>query len=73
MENFIIVLESFIVEKENWRSLFLSVDSIRFLNKYHRKAVVQVLEKYETHVVESTQNLRSSIRKNALMLVKEVF
>lgn len=64
--------ESLIIDKENWQSTFLSIDGIRYLNKYKRSELNNILTKNSEHIVASINNLRSSISKNALILIKEV-
>ena len=67
------MFKCYIAEKENWRSVFISIDQLRFLNKFYRSDLTATILQFTPHIIESIQNLRSSIRKNSLMLVKEIF
>jgi len=53
MENFVFIIEGFIVEQENWRSIFLSIDSLRYFNKYHHSDLKNLLMKYTPHIIDS--------------------
>jgi len=58
---------------EDWKEQFYSIDDLRRLFKHHPTEFKKNLPNYETHIGNGVDNLRSSICKNSLTLVAEVF
>ena len=57
----------------NWKMNFIAVDSMRYLNKFHRKALAGVLLQYSKEILLFTKSLRSAVSRNSLMFLREVF
>lgn len=61
------------LNSEDWKENFYGVDDLRSLYKHHPEGFRTYLPKYQNHIVEDVENLRSSISRNSLNLVVEVF
>lgn len=65
-----------IIEKlnsENWKDQFYGIDDLRSLYKHHPKEFEAYLPKFKELIKEGCENLRSSICRNMLTLVVEVY
>ena len=61
------------IESEEWKEVFYGFDDLRRLYKFNSESFKQFLPKFSKHILEGVDNLRSSICRNALNLVVEVF
>lgn len=58
---------------EEWKEVFYGFDDLRRIYKFHSAEFKQFLPKFSKHIYDGVENLRSSICRNALNLVTEVF
>jgi hypothetical protein len=61
------------LSSENWKEQFYGIDSLRSFYKHHPKEFEIYLPKFKELIKEGCENLRSSICKNMLTLVIEVY
>lgn len=61
------------LSSEDWKENFYGFDDLRSLYKFHPDEFKQFLPKYKEYIKEGVENLRSSICRNSLNLVVEVF
>lgn len=58
---------------EEWKEVFYGFDDLRRMYKFNPAEFKQFLPKLSQHILDGVENLRSSICRNALYLVTEVF
>lgn len=61
------------LNSEDWKENFFGVDDLRRLYRHHPAEFGSYLPKFQSNIVEDVENLRSSIARNTLMLVNEIF
>lgn len=60
-------------DKEDWKTQFDVLESLRILNKYNSSIFGKSLNDYTTFIQKSMNSIRSNLSKNGLLLVKEIF
>ena len=66
--------DKFKTGKKEWKSKFTAIDNLRILNKFHKKEINQLFQRYWKYIqISLTTGKTMCITKNILLFIKEVF
>lgn len=63
----------YLLHSDNWKENFIGLDQLRAINKYRYADFLDYWPRISDKVIELMDSIRSSISKNALVLLSEVF
>jgi hypothetical protein len=60
-------------KEHGWKEKFATIDDLRRVNKFHKADMENHIHYFTEFIVANVDNLRSSISRNSLLLVNEIF